>query len=208
MSEQIKIHKFEQAGLGKAPFTCTGMHQRKEPFGTCALCGTAIRYCYDIQSSDDKQFYVGCECVAKTDDSGLVRQVKHYETESKKSPAQRERESAALSAWEIEKVQRAERDEANKIRKAATAAKFAWLTNALLPTVVYSLRETENGWTGNTFVSSVVAELLNGEDPTGYTTRKLNILREVYGKLAGRMNSKAYNAKTNEFDNLLGPNSD
>lgn len=34
--------------------------------GHCNYCFTGIRYEYVIKSSDDKQFVVGCDCVAKT----------------------------------------------------------------------------------------------------------------------------------------------
>lgn len=90
-----KIHAFEKAGLGLAPFRCVGVERRVgpikigeqggcemwsgspgQPMGVCGFCGTGIADCYVIVSSDKKRFIVGCECVKKTDDRGLIDTVK------------------------------------------------------------------------------------------------------------------------------------
>ncbi len=89
-----KVHVFEAAGLGKAPFTWVGYFEDRggkqmttanglvvtvgspgQPMGTCDYCGTAIAICCRIQSSDGKSFIVGSDCVAKTNDAGLKAQV-------------------------------------------------------------------------------------------------------------------------------------
>lgn len=85
-----KVHVFEKAGLGKAPFTFIGMYVDRgpknmgngytvgspgQPMGTCDYCGTGIANCCRIQSSDGKVFVVGTDCVEKTGDSGLRAQV-------------------------------------------------------------------------------------------------------------------------------------
>jgi hypothetical protein len=46
-----------------------------QPGGTCDYCGNAIRYCFGVRSADSKTFVVGCDCVEKIGDSGLVRQI-------------------------------------------------------------------------------------------------------------------------------------
>jgi hypothetical protein len=86
-----KIHKFELAGLGKAPFRYTGWEERRgpiamadgtlvgapgQPMGTCDYCGQGIAICCHILSSDGRAFIVGSDCVAKTGDAGLKRIVK------------------------------------------------------------------------------------------------------------------------------------
>lgn len=83
-------HVFEAAGLGLAPFRCTGVTvdvgprnlgngctvgAPGQPMGTCDFCGTGILYCFHILSSDGKRFIVGCDCVAKTGDAGLRKVV-------------------------------------------------------------------------------------------------------------------------------------
>ncbi len=208
-----KIHKFQQAGLGLAPFNCTGMHQSvttdgesTRPTGSCAFCGTCIRYCYEITSADGKQFVVGNECVTKTDDAGLVRQVAHHEREGKKTPAQKAKEAEQAAAHEIWKIENDKQQAAIKLQREANVVKFQWLIDALRPLCPYTLRQSavDGQWNGGEFISSITAELLNGEDPTGYSERKLNIVREIYGKTAGRANSKKFYAKCDEFDTLLG----
>ena len=69
----MNIHPFEKAGLGKAPFFYKGHSEKAiscpdgtvKPAGTCAYCGTAIRYQMHIASSDKNNFVVGCDCVQK-----------------------------------------------------------------------------------------------------------------------------------------------
>ena len=70
-----KLHPFQKAGLGVAPFKCVGVSTNwyvtaggahRQPGGTCDYCGTGILYEYKIVSSDGKQFVVGSRCVEKT----------------------------------------------------------------------------------------------------------------------------------------------
>lgn len=79
-------HRFETAGLGKAPFRVLGVEVRVgpirypnglevgapgQPMGCCQYCGQGIAECWMIGSSDGKTFMVGCDCVRKTGDAGL-----------------------------------------------------------------------------------------------------------------------------------------
>lgn len=89
-SPVTKIHKFEAAGLGKAPFTFIGMEEKTytacpgaptQAAGTCDHCGRGIRYCCHIQSADGKQFVVGSGCVTKTGDEGLRKIVDRKKSE-------------------------------------------------------------------------------------------------------------------------------
>lgn len=95
------VHKFESAGLGKAPFRCVGVSEERgprtvnmngvavqvgapgQPMGTCAYCGQGIAYCYQIQSADGKRFIVGSDCVEKTGDNGMIDLVKRAENKRK-----------------------------------------------------------------------------------------------------------------------------
>lgn len=80
-----KVHVFEQAGLGKAPFAYVDYFQGKayadeftgsQDCTTCAYCYTSISACFRIKSSDGKEFIVGSTCVTKTGDKGLINLVK------------------------------------------------------------------------------------------------------------------------------------
>ena len=106
MTAQTTMHCFEAAGLGKAPFRYLGMEYQEISYGqrvigsaggiqvttkpgsTCDFCGTYIVNIFNVGSSDGKKFKVGCECIRKTDDSGLIRavdaDVKKMEREKRK----------------------------------------------------------------------------------------------------------------------------
>lgn len=93
MSTETTIHCFEAAGLGKAPFSYEGVvHQdmaygerilgtiggcmmTTKPGGTCDYCGTYIVNMFRVRSADGKTFKVGCDCIRKTGDDGLIRRV-------------------------------------------------------------------------------------------------------------------------------------
>ena len=85
------VHPFEQALLGKAPFRCVRIQEivhNGRAGSSCDYCGTSIRWAFFIVSTDGKEFKVGCDCVAKTHDSGLKAEVakikREYKAESKR----------------------------------------------------------------------------------------------------------------------------
>ena len=107
------VHCFESAGLGTAPFRFTGEVRElvhivpgcaPKAAGTCDYCGTCIRYAFMVQASGGEQFKVGCDCIRKTGDSALIRQISQAERDlrDKKNKAAKdrkaERESAFISA--------------------------------------------------------------------------------------------------------------
>lgn len=83
--ETSTVHKFQLAGLGQAPFSFTGKMTEKtycaysgapiQPGSNCDYCGTSIRYEFWVRSSDGNEFKVGCDCIHKTGDAGLIRQI-------------------------------------------------------------------------------------------------------------------------------------
>jgi len=110
------IHRFESAGLGKAPFTYIGeqfqnlAHGQRvlgnvggcelttKPGGTCQYCGTAILNLFTVESADGKRFIVGSECVLKTGDKGIIRKVQDA---VKKNTAQRRIERGNAAALKL-----------------------------------------------------------------------------------------------------------
>ncbi len=92
-------HKFEKAGLGLAPFRVVGNEQKTfqacpgapmQVGGSCDYCGTGIIDTYYIESADGKKFQVGCECVRKTGDKGMMKVVnKNKATAAKAREKQR-----------------------------------------------------------------------------------------------------------------------
>lgn len=92
--EETFVHRFEQAGLGNAPFRLVDVVRKVgpikmpldggawaevgspgQPMGTCAYCGTGIAECCVIESADGRRFEVGNVCVGKTGDAGLKKVV-------------------------------------------------------------------------------------------------------------------------------------
>ena len=82
--DDVGKHKFELAGLGKAPFRYIGVKENLfklgdgtvKPGGSCDYCGNGIRYEFGIRSSDGIISKVGCNCIEKVDDKGLLRAYK------------------------------------------------------------------------------------------------------------------------------------
>jgi len=125
-------HVFEKSGLGRAPFRCVGLVSlpssslaeanptaynnalaaipRGLGCGSCAYCGTAIMHNFIVESADDRRFVVGCDCVAKTGDAGLIKEVKRARVAvalekrtAKRSAAKADREAM----WAAERAERA-----------------------------------------------------------------------------------------------------
>ena len=79
-----RIHVFEKAGLGLAPFRCTGMEKKTyqacigapiQPGGVCDYCGQGIMFVFAIRDRDGKTFNVGSDCVLRTGDANLKKVV-------------------------------------------------------------------------------------------------------------------------------------
>jgi hypothetical protein len=87
--EMTTVHKFELAGLGKGPFRFTGNVTEKtfcacpgapvQPGSSCDYCGTGIKFEFWVTSSDGKEFKVGCDCIHKSGDRGLIQQISSAE---------------------------------------------------------------------------------------------------------------------------------
>jgi hypothetical protein len=135
-------HAFTKSGLGNAPFRVIGffayapsslaehnptayMAANREASeisrrlgvsgGSCHHCGTALMNNYVIQSADGVNSVVGCDCVQKTGDAGIIRSVKALEKGRK---AER---SAARKAAEIAAYRKAARPGIQAQRKALLA---------------------------------------------------------------------------------------
>lgn len=124
------VHAFEAAGLGKAPYTFTGLSVLKgpitlkdgsqvgapgQPMGTCHFCGTGIMYAYNLRSADGKEFYVGCDCIEKSGDKGLLRVVSVVEKQK------RQAQNDARRAKKAEKAKAAREEMKALMEKHRTA---------------------------------------------------------------------------------------
>lgn len=137
---QTQLHPFEQAGLGRAPFRCVGVYEKVwraspdaplQAYGSCNYCGTCIRWCFEIKSSDDKKFEVGCDCVGRTGGESLVegfREVRLEQARKRRAVAVEARRAQREAAWAVEReTRRKEREEARQIRASEWQAANAEL---------------------------------------------------------------------------------
>lgn len=200
---QEKIHVFEVKGLGKAPFRCVGIRENwfvipgvpgsKKPGGTCNYCHTGIAYEFQILSADGKRFVVGCDCVNKTDDRGLIDAVKLAQKKRRQEIAIAERE-ARLEATRPQRERRqrtadilaSERAFAARKREAAMVQRNGWLIDAL--------NRAPGGFAAN------MAEMLRTNFIRDLSDRCIAIMRDIYAKQHGRRNSRAYDAAVEAFD--------
>ena len=133
-------HPFEKAGLGKAPFSCTGVSENvwdngdgtTKAGGVCDYCGTGIRWEFWIKGSiaGAKQFKVGCDCVAKTG-WGIegFEKVRADHTRARRQEGAAKRRAARQAQVAAERAQRqADRLEATQAWRDANSAVVARLT--------------------------------------------------------------------------------
>lgn len=82
---EVGKHRFEIAGLGKAPFRFIGVSQNRITYpdgsskagGTCDYCGNGLEYECIIVSSDGRQSKVGSSCIEKVGGKGLLKAYKN-----------------------------------------------------------------------------------------------------------------------------------
>jgi hypothetical protein len=191
---ETSIHCFEKSGLGKAPFRCVGLYSIPSPSlaehnveaynnalrdmprdvgcGSCQYCGTAIMHNFIIQSSDGMRFVVGSDCVARTGDAGLLKQVR-----GERLKVVREKREAGR------RMKREEREAGWAAERAARAATFAVEHAALLAQAEPFL--------GNPFVGDVIKRGLAG----GYMSDRaietlIRVVNDLTQQAQNRINSK------------------
>lgn len=90
-------HKFEEVGLGVAPFRLVVV--QRGDWGSCDYCSTAIKeHCF-IRDRNGKIFVVGNECVRHTGDAGLIDEVKRA-VNKVRTEERHEKEAAKIAEGE------------------------------------------------------------------------------------------------------------
>jgi len=77
---EVGQHVFEKANLGAAPYRFIGARETlfKNHDGTvraggaCDYCGTCVATKFFLRAADGKEFGVGCDCILKSGDKGLI----------------------------------------------------------------------------------------------------------------------------------------
>ncbi len=217
-----KIHVFELAGLGQAPFKCVGMYAipsaglaEKNPdaynaalremptgyrCGTCNYCGHPIMNNYLINSADGKKFAVGCECVFKTGDTGLTTEAR----EIAKKIAREKRFQTMLARHEAR--QKAEEEKERQENGGFTLAELREIERKrqeeadrekakILKPLADLLNDNQGG-----FRQSVALDMAKGQLPRG---KGENIVLDILAKMAGRKGSRLYNAELERIEGIF-----
>jgi hypothetical protein len=229
-TKTILTHKWQENGIGFAPFRVVGLislppsslaednnyayqsmmhaaHQQANEFGvvlgSCQVCSNGIMNNYVVRDANGKKFVVGCDCVAKTDDSKMEDEVKVINRKVKAELRQ--------AAWgeKMAKISQKANNEAERQRSvnggltdaeiakaaadakaAANAAQFDWLLSVL-------------DGNGSEFAFSIADEIRRGRNPSAFSDRCLSIIADIYCKSFGRSGSKANVKASEEFDSRI-----
>lgn len=103
-----RVHKFEIAGLGPAPYVFLRVEKRAyqacqgapvQPGTTCDYCGTSIMFAFILRAADGSEFKVGCDCVHKTNDTRLIGAIADAERRHRREVTEA-RENAQIAEFE------------------------------------------------------------------------------------------------------------
>jgi len=217
-----KIHIFEKSGLGKAPFKFLRVESLPSPalleanpdaynnamkaltpgcrHGSCAYCGMPLTHNYLVRSADDRMFVVGSECVAKTDDRGLMDAAREarLQIERDKREAKRALERKAREA-EVERILEEQRAVNGGLTNAELALKNEREKTerlvAILGPIADELDDGRHGFRGD-----VAGDLRKGNIPYG---RGRDLTAEIIAKKYGKKDSEAYVTKYAEITKLF-----
>lgn len=214
------IHVFEDAGMGKAPFKLIGLYSipssslgatnpdaynnmlKAMPkgigIGSCAYCGTPLVHNFIIESACGKKSPVGCDCVAKTDDKGLVKAIKLEKSRVNREKRQQEQKdkydamlnqqrekNGGLTDYEINNQKAMERKLA---RELALESVITFLEPFLI-----ALKHD-----GSSFSNDLYRQLSTGD--MNVYPRAASIVKQITAKQAGRLGSKKFNARYDELE--------
>lgn len=139
-----RIHPWEKAGLGKAPFAWLGVFEDYgphkverdgitfetgapgQPMGCCAYCGQGIGECHQIRSADGKKFVVGCDCVRRIESEGspvyTATERAHRDLQNKKARVRASLKDESVSA-ELDALMA---EPTTTAKLAASPSAYAW----------------------------------------------------------------------------------
>jgi cell division septum initiation protein DivIVA len=211
---KTKLHPFEIAGFGKAPFRFVRLQQKVNadgyPCGCCDFCGAGLRYEYIFRSFDNQpEFRVGSDCAEKTlqENNTLLDEVTRAQKRLEHDQREAKNMAIAQAKWQANQDRmQAERD-ANGGKLLGEIEQEAKEARKLAQEKADRIRYTEeNGWiisaiksSENGFVQSICRQLEAGPLSNFRKGRPLNMVAEIYCKSFGRMNSKKYNAAQDVF---------
>lgn len=220
------IHKFETAGMGKAPFKLIGMYSIPSPslgesnpqayqnalkamprdvaVGSCDYCHTPLVHNFILLSADNKKSVVGCDCVAKVGDRGLEDAIKATRREAKRE-ARVEARQAAYEA-ELDAQREANNGKTDAELRRERIAQREERIDLAMDEVVEILAPLTRGVnaTNGGFARDMNAHLREVNLPA-LSPRMRTVIVEMAAKtLSGaRKGTKAYKAKYAELEPLF-----
>lgn len=218
-----KMHRWELDGAGKAPFKVVGIFEmpskslleynpaaynnqmammpRNCACGSCAVCGSPLTINYIIKDANGKLFPVGCECVRKHGSASLIEK-----TKALKLKRDREiREQKRLARWESNLQAQREKNggltnyELYQEKQAAAKKRELERIRPIIETLAPLADAIDDGLNG-TFRCSIACDLREGKIPKG---RGMAITIGILAKMAGRKNSKAYQAEYDRIESIF-----
>ncbi|MFK5951030.1 MAG: hypothetical protein QM500_19935 [Methylococcales bacterium] len=216
------IHVFEFNGVGTAPFKCVGvaslpstslaeanpdaynqaMRDLPKGFnlGSCKVCGTSLINNFLIIDADNAKFSVGCDCVEKSGDNGLIQEVKAIKLEKERAKRAEKRHQKQLENQRVyEKELDLERarnggltDRELLIQKQQEIEDQKIL---LLTPLANALYDGKGG-----FRDSVCDDLNSGKLPTG---RGRDIMIGIIAKQKGKLNSEQYKIEVARIEKII-----
>jgi len=219
MSE--KIHKFELAGLGFAPFRFVGIwempsrgFQANYPnqynrmiasapcsVGSCHYCGMGISVHYLVKDMNGKVSAVGSECINKAGDAGLMdaaRYAKNKRIREKKRAKQLQQHEARLFGERLIYAGLTKGESENWTSAVFMARRKAQVLEErkgvikILGPMADILQDGQRG-----FCDSIAETLRKGKLPYG---KGRGLMIEILAKKSGRKNSKKYVAAYKDIE--------
>lgn len=217
MTTQRAPHPFDHIGTG--PFRFVGMVERVgpykttcpksgadleigyagQPMGTCAHCGTGIKYCCQIVDANGKRFEVGVVCVLKTEDRDLTYSANREKSKIDAKNRQRLADAKRAARAEVRKAERAKWEAENAVRMAQEAAKRAEQANTNAETFSDVLEALGAIVGVSGFAMDMHHLLKTGTAVTALSPRQRQICFEITAKTCGRAGSNAYSAKLDDL---------
>lgn len=201
MTTQRLTHVWQEAGMGQAPYRCTGHLDTGSVTTTCDYCGAGLRHVFFVQDSQGNSYKVGMDCVGKTYDAKLTTEAKLLKARA----AREKRQAKAKAQWEaLQLARQAELDRQRQANGGETDAereerlkqeqreKIAQEANGWLIDDLDLLNPRHGGWDG---LRDLLETPIHHKHP-----RYIEIVCKIWSnKTGGRTGSKAYLAAEERF---------
>lgn len=216
MTITTRLHPFEVAGLGQAPFRLIAIRRNiylaapghSQAGGCCAYCSQGILWECVIRSHDGQVFTVGQDCVRKLDraDNKLTDAVKRELARI----ARKDREAAREARWQARRMEiEAELERQRQANGGLTDAEAAQQAQEQAEAEVCRVWRDRNWWLisviqrqSGEFCRGMCDTLERGP-VSGLSDRCQSIIADIYAKAHGRRGSKKYEQAVTDFETRL-----